>query len=188
MLENFLGNKTAWKILRILSEAPGKGVTRNEIKALTKAGNLALSNSLKELETYGIIKKKKVGKKDIYWLNMANEFAKKILELFEIERENLKGLSPSKVTYLAKIVSRLERIKPKSIILFGSQVKGIASQESDFDICIIVEKKDRRKLKEISKLPENIQIHIFEEKEFLELKKEKDPLVEEILRDGVKII
>ena len=57
MLENFLGNKTAWKILRILSEAPGKGVTRSEIKALTKAGNLALSNSLKELETYGIIKK-----------------------------------------------------------------------------------------------------------------------------------
>ena len=88
MLENFLGNKTAWKILRILSEAPGKGVARSEIKALTKAGNLALSNSLKELETYGVIKKKKIGKKDIYWLNMANIFAKKILELFEIEREN----------------------------------------------------------------------------------------------------
>ena len=100
----------------------------------------------------------------------------------------MKGLSPSKVIYLAKIVSRLERIKPKSIILFGSQVKGIASQESDFDICIIVEKKDRKKLREISKLPENIQIHIFEEKEFQELKKERDPLVEEILRDGVKII
>lgn len=188
MLENFLGNKTAWKILRVLSEAPGKGVARSEIKALTKAGNLALSNSLKELETYGIIKKKKMGKKDIYWLNVANKFAKKILELFEIEMENLKGLPPSKVIYLAKIISRLERIKPKSVILFGSQVKGIASQESDFDICVIVEKKDRRKLREISKLPENVQLHIFEEKEFYELKKEKDPLIEEILRDGVKLI
>ena len=185
MLENFLGNKTAWKILRVLSEAPGKGVTRSEIRALTKAGNLALSSSLKELETYGIIKKKKVGKKDVYWLNVANIFAKKISELFEIERENLKGLPPSKVTYLAKIVSVLERMKPKSIILFGSQVKGTASQESDFDICLIVEKKDRRKLREISKLPENVQIHLFEEREFRELKKEKDSLVEEILRDGV---
>jgi len=32
MYENFLGNKTAWKILRVLSEAPGKGVSISEIK------------------------------------------------------------------------------------------------------------------------------------------------------------
>ena len=40
--ENFLGNKTAWKILRVLSEAPGKGLSINEIKKLTKAGNIGL--------------------------------------------------------------------------------------------------------------------------------------------------
>ena len=39
MYKNFLGNKTAWKTLIVLSEAPGKGVSTNEIKNITKSGN-----------------------------------------------------------------------------------------------------------------------------------------------------
>ena len=48
MYENFLGNKTAWKILRVLSEARGKGVSIREIKNITKAGNFALSQVLEQ--------------------------------------------------------------------------------------------------------------------------------------------
>jgi hypothetical protein len=49
MYENFLGNKTAWKILRVLSEAPRKGVSISEIKNITKAGNFAVSQALEQL-------------------------------------------------------------------------------------------------------------------------------------------
>jgi len=63
MYENFLGNKTAWKILRVLSEAPGKGLSINEIKKLTKAGNFALSKSLEQLEKYKILLSKKLERK-----------------------------------------------------------------------------------------------------------------------------
>jgi predicted transcriptional regulator len=59
MYENFLGNKTAWKILRVLSEAPGKGVSTSEIKNITKAGNFALSQALEQLERYKILMSKK---------------------------------------------------------------------------------------------------------------------------------
>jgi predicted nucleotidyltransferase len=187
MYENFLGNKTAWKILRILSEAPGKGTERKEIKEITKAGNFALSNSLKELERYNILLKKKVGKKEIYWLNSANPIVQEIIKLFELERIKFKNLQPSKTIFLAKIIDEISKLNPKSIILFGSHAKGTATEESDFDLCVVVKGSKKDYLKAVSKLPENIQLHIFEEREFEELKKKKDLLVEEINKDGIQI-
>jgi predicted nucleotidyltransferase len=188
MYENFLGNKTAWKILRILAEAPGRGTTRKEIKEITRAGNFALSNSLRELERHNILLKKKIGKKEIYWLNSANLIAQKIMELFEMERIKLKNLQPSKTIFLAKVVDEIDKFNPKSVILFGSYAKGIATEESDFDLCVIVEKNKKDYLIKLSKLPENVQVHIFEEGEFEELKKKRDTLVEEIIRDGIQIL
>jgi len=188
MYENFLGNKTAWKILRILAEAPGRGNERKEIKEITKAGNFALSNSLKELEMYNILLKKKIGKKEIYWLNSANPVVQEIMKLFELERIKLKNLQPSKTIFLAKITDEISKFNPKSIILFGSYAKGIAVEESDFDLCIIVKGNKKGYLRKLSKLPENVEVHLFEEKEFEELKKKKDPLVEEIIRDGIQLL
>jgi len=188
MYENFLGNKTAWKILRILSESPGRGTSRAEIRELARAGNFALSKALKELIRYGILLKKKIGKKEIYWLNSANTVVQEILKLFEIERTRLKNLQPSKVIFLAKILDKINSIlSPESIILFGSHAKGTATEESDFDLCVIVKKKKGQRLA-LASLPENVQIHLFEEKEFEELKQRKDTLVEEILRDGIKLV
>ena len=189
MYENFLGNKTAWKILRVLSEAPGRGTTRSEIKYITKAGNFALSQALKSLVKYQILLKKKLGKKEIYWLNVANPVVQEIIKLFEIERLELKNLQPSKIIFLAKVLDVIvENLSPESVILFGSHAKGTATEESDFDLCVIVKEKRAKQKVYLTSLPENVQVHIFEKKEFEELRKKKDTLVEEILRDGIKLI
>jgi predicted nucleotidyltransferase len=188
MYENFLGNKTAWKILRILTEAPGRGTERKEIKEITRAGNFALSNSLKELERYNILLKKKVGKKEIYWLNSANPIVQELIKLFELERVKLKNLQPSKTIFLAKIIDKISKFNPKSVSLFGSHAKGTATEESDFDLCVIVKGNKKDCLRKLSKLPENVEVHLFEEKEFEDLRKKKDPLVEEIIRDGIQLL
>ena len=188
MYENFLGNKTAWKILRVLSEAPGKGVSISEIKNITKAGNFALSQALEQLEGYKILMSKRVGKKKVYWINTANEISKILLQLFEIERIRFKNLQPSKIIFLAKIVDEISKINPMKIILFGSHVKGTASEESDFDVCVIVKERNLKEEAKLSKLPEKVQLHFFSEEEFEELKKKKDKLVEDILKDGIEII
>ena len=65
MYENFLGNRTAWKILRVLSEAPGRATSRREIKRLTRSGNFAISQALEKLLTYKIISVKKLERKSI---------------------------------------------------------------------------------------------------------------------------
>jgi predicted nucleotidyltransferase/DNA-binding HxlR family transcriptional regulator len=188
MYENFLGNKTAWKILRVLSEAPGKGISSSEIKSITKAGNFALSQTLERLEKYKILMSKKIGKKKVYWINVANEISKILLQLFELERTKFKSLQPSKIIFLAKIVEEISRINPERIILFGSHAKGIATGESDFDVCVVVKERNLKEEAKLSKLSEKVQLHFFSKKEFEELRKKKDKLIEDILKDGIELI
>jgi len=150
MFENFLGNKTAWKILRVLSEAPGKEVSISEIKNITKAGNFALSQALENLEKYRILMSKKVGKKKVYWINTANEISRILLQLFEIERIKFKNLQPS------KIIDEISKINPIKVILFGGYAKGTEMEESDFDICVIVKERNLKEEAKLSKLPEKV--------------------------------
>ncbi len=95
-------------------------------------------------------------------------------------------MEPSKIIYLSSVIEKLLELNPTKIFLFGSQVKGTATEQSDFDICIVLEKKTREIIK--LKLPENIELHVFDLKEFDELKKAKDPLIRDILRDGIEIV
>jgi DNA polymerase sigma len=164
MYENFLGNKTAWKILRVLSEAPVKGVSISEIKNITKAGNFALSQALEQLEKYNILLSKKVGKKKVYWINTASEISKILLQLFEFERIKFKNLQPSKIIFLAKVVDKVSKINPIKVILFGSHAKGTATEESDFDVCVIVKERNLKEEAKLSKLPEKVQLHFLVKK------------------------
>ncbi|HHW45418.1 MAG TPA: nucleotidyltransferase domain-containing protein [Clostridiales bacterium] len=45
------------------------------------------------------------------------------------------------------IVSQIvERFNPEKVILFGSQAKGTATDQSDIDICVVVETDNKRRL------------------------------------------
>ncbi|MFH0961909.1 MAG: nucleotidyltransferase domain-containing protein [archaeon] len=180
-LEVFLGNKTAWKILRLLSEAPGKGVKRTKIRLLTGSGNLALSNALSLLERFGILDKRKVGRAELYSMR-PSKYYKSLLGIFEREREIFKGMTPSEITRVSKAVEVIARmhIPPKKIFLFGSRAKRTAVDGSDYDICLVFDKPPR----ELPKVPEEFQLHIFSENEFIP----KNPLVREILEDGIEIL
>jgi len=46
LLDVCLGTRTSWKILFVLAEAPGKAVSRKEIRRLTKLGNKTVSKFL----------------------------------------------------------------------------------------------------------------------------------------------
>ncbi len=191
LFEDYLGNKTAWKILRLLSEAPGRNVTRSEIRKLTKSGNFALSRALEALVHFKILNYKKQGKRHYYSINLINEYSRLLMDILKKEKSDFKGLRASRITHLAETVRKIiETIEIKKIILFGSHAKGTASEESDFDLCIITEKNVERnkKITLSNKLKENIQLHYFKEKEFEELKKKKDLMTEEIIRDGIELV
>jgi predicted nucleotidyltransferase len=73
-------------------------------------------------------------------------------------------------------------------VVFGSRVKCITREDSDFDICVIVKQRNLKEEAKLSRLPEKVQLHFFSEKEFDELRKKRDKLVEDILKDGIELI
>lgn len=198
LLDICLGSKAIWRILIVLSDLPGRGVTREEIRKFTKLGSKSLTDSLKTLKEFDVIKVIKGGKITYYRLNLANKFTIQIIELCRLEKEKLNNLNFEISIILREFIRIcLDVIKPKKIILFGSSVKTRCREDSDIDLCIIMEKKikidDDLMLTHITdriekRFKREIQIHSFSEQEFEKLKKSKNLLVNEIIRDGITVI
>lgn len=90
----------------------------------------------------------------------------------------------------------LEQIKkttdPKKIYLFGSYAVGKESSESDFDICIISDKKKRKidllreiRFATINKVDIPIDLIIFRDEEFFKRAKIQNSFEQEIFKNGV---
>lgn len=197
MLENILGNKTGWKILRLMVEAPGRPISQKEIRNLIKLGFSNLQDSLNKLVYSDIVNKKKQGRITYYYLNLTNNLTQEIINLIDLERKKLNNLQPSKSAILAeferKLIDEIGGIK--KVILFGSVAKRISIKGSDIDVCILTEdklsKKEKLRLTKIITHFENkgnkFQIFDFTEKEFEKMLREKAELAIEIARDGINL-
>lgn len=83
----------------------------------------------------------------------------------------------------------------KSIILFGSQVNGTSTKDSDIDICVITPDEEKRKLqilREIRKaiapiLSLPVDILVYREKEFTERAVLPASLEFKIEQEGIKV-
>lgn len=197
LLDICLGTKTAWKILFVLAEAPGKAISRKEIQGLTKLGNKVLTRFLLVLEKFDIIAANKIGKRYYYKLNLSNPFVEQILELIRLEKKKLNNPDFIILNILREFIYELTNINLanlKEVILFGSYAKRVYHKESDIDVAVILEEKNVNdellitdfidKLKK--RFGKEIQPHYYTEKEFKNLK--KDRLVQEIVRDGIKLL
>ena len=198
MIETILGNKTAWKVIRLLSEAPGRGICQEDVRDLLGLGFKSLKEALYRLSSAGILNKKKIGKKVYYTANLSNEFTVKILELMKLENKKLNNLQPSKISIISDFLTQLYLVIDNldKVYLFGSQAKRTSTESSDFDIALITSEsikpaeKQRvgRILRKFEEKNYNFQIHYFNKKEFEEFRKKGNLLVNEILRDGIELI
>jgi len=88
--------------------------------------------------------------------------------------------------------SKLSIIRGIEVYLFGSYSKLIYNEKSDVDIAILTSKTfDKKNIQKITQKLEivykkSIELHFFEKKLFY--KNKKDPLVKEIMKNGVRII
>lgn len=198
LLDVCLGTKSSWRILFVLSEAPGKAVSRKEIQKLTKIGNKMLTKFLLVLEKFNLILVNKIGKTHYYKLNLSNAFAEQILELIKLEKLKLNNPNFIILNVLREFVYELTNLdlnNLKKIILFGSYAKRTYHKESDIDLAIILNKKNTDEelliTNIISKLNKRfgkeIQPHYYTEKEFEKLRK-KNILIKEIIKDGIELM
>src|SRR4030065_2000215 len=91
MLDITLGSKAVWRILILMSESPGGGLTREEIRKYTMLGNRAITLSLEGLLRSGLVTETREGRK-IYKMNLSSRFAEEITILCRKERESINSL------------------------------------------------------------------------------------------------
>lgn len=148
-LDDILDTKSKVKIIRLFISrgdefmASGSDVARSV--GLTPP---AAHASLKELYDQDILRRDIVGKQHIYRLNTSGRIVKEILKpAFQKERSIKEDISNFLVKKINdyKIASSI-----KSLILYGSLVRGETHHTSDCDIAIII--KDSRSKKKIEDL------------------------------------
>lgn len=196
MLDVCLGTRSAWKILLLTAETPGKALSRKQIQEYTKIGNKVLVKFLEVLKKFDLLQENKIGRQFFYKMNMASPYAAALLELVKIEKKQLNNPYFTTTVILRELVYELTNLdfeQIKKVILFGSVAKHIATIESDIDVAVILKEQNPKIELEISALSgklegrfkRKIQLHYFTEEEF---KNRKNRLVEEIVKDGVVLL
>ncbi len=182
--------QNAFKVLSLFAVSPGSRLNRKEIKEKTKLNNIPLDEALLRLTS-----SKLIGKEGNYYsINFENEFSRKLIELCSKQQKKLKSLPTNVFFLLVDFVFQASLQKGTEAFLFGSYSKLIFHDKSDVDIAIVSPASQKTNKDAFEKLSEKleelykkqIQLHFFEKDTFYRNK--KDPLVKEILKNGVRLI
>jgi predicted nucleotidyltransferase len=172
------------KVLTVFSLAPGIKLRRKEIKEKTKLTNLTLDKALNILLNSSILAKEG----NYFKLNL-NDTTKMLIKLIQEEYKSLNEIPLNTFFSILEIVDKISALKDVEVYLFGSYAKLTFTPESDIDLAIVSDKDlrflEKQALKIEKKYKAKIQLHFFP-KDFKEHK--EDPLVKEILRNGIKIM
>lgn len=181
-------DKDSFKVLSVFSLSPGSRFKRNEIKDMTRLNNVPLDNALTRLLNCGILRVEK----RLYQLNFEKDETKKVMELISRQYKELRELPLNVFLLLSDLVDLLSTVRGVEVFLFGSYAKLVYKEKSDVDVAILM--APEQKTPDLNKLTQKLekiygkrlQIHDFERDAFY--KNKKDPLVSEILRNGLKLI
>jgi predicted nucleotidyltransferase len=183
-------DKDCFKILSLFSISPGSGFRRNQIKDKTLLNNVPLDKALTRLVRANVLR----NDKNIYRINFESEYSKKVLDIISKQHKEMKELPLNVYFLITDLVDGLSVMNRQRIevYLFGSYSKLIYREKSDVDIAILgPEDLDMDAISRISKKIENkyekhIEIHDFVKGEFY--KNKRDPLVKDILTNGIRLI
>ncbi|MEA3459711.1 MAG: nucleotidyltransferase domain-containing protein [Chloroflexota bacterium] len=115
-------------------------------------------------------------------------------EVAKMEEENLRAFYDAETQ---KVVEILKKANPEKIIRFGSVTRGDLRQDSDLDLCILIERDDQEpcfRLKQrLFKLlfaegyrhPISLDLHVYSPEEYLLNLRKGDPFLKEINKGEV---
>lgn len=180
-------DSSAFKILTVMSLSKGSRFQRKELKDRTRMNNVTLDKSLQFLLNSDVIKKE--GR--YFAFNLENGYAKQVSEMLLRQYKELKELPLNAYFSIIDMVLFLSKFKLEAY-LFGSYSKLVFKEASDIDLAVISDTITDKK-KEIQKAAQKIEkkygkileLHHFGSDFY---KNKKDPLVNEILKNGIKLI
>lgn len=180
-------NKDILEVLTVFSISPGSRFLRKELKERTKLNNINLDNALNILLNSNLIKKEK------RFLSLDFNNVKPIIDLISQQYKELRDLPLDVYFTIVNIIFLLSKFKGIDVYLFGSYAKLVYKETSDIDIAIVSDRITNNEKKEISNLIQKLEsrhgkkmeIHYFGNNFY---KNKNDPLVQEITKNGLKLI
>jgi predicted nucleotidyltransferase len=181
-------DRDCFKVLAVFGVSPGSRFRREEIKEKTRLNNVPLDKALVKLVNCHVVKIER----GFYGLDFETENSKKLIEMVSKQQKELREVPLVVFLLLSDLVDTLSTVKGIEVYLFGSYAKLIYREKSDVDVAVIFEKKpkgldlDRLGQKLEKTYGKQVQIHDFEKGPFNENK--NDPIVSDILRNGVRLL
>ncbi|MEM3626676.1 MAG: nucleotidyltransferase domain-containing protein [Candidatus Bathyarchaeia archaeon] len=161
---------TMLKILYVFHEDPMRELHEREVMREARVSKGSANNILRKLSELGVLNRERRGRMVFYRLNVKNAVARQFKVLFNVYSLN----------------NLVEEIKHycKRVILFGSCSEGTDVKESDVDLFVLTNEKDKVKLKinTYQKAEKRIAPIIVDSNEFAKLRKEDKPLYDRILK------
>lgn len=139
--------KKQLKIFEVFAKKPFAEYTRKKIKKESKEkSNNALALAINLLKKEEVLIEKKIGKSGLLTLNLNNDLTFYYIALCNNKR--MHHLAKHALENLKKEIA--EDTPFHSIVIFGSYATGEQKKDSDLDIAIFIESKEKRKQIEAS--------------------------------------
>jgi predicted nucleotidyltransferase len=166
-----LFSRSGTRLLRLLARSPSKRMYEREISKEAGVSVGSTNQHLREFAKQGMVRKEQKGRMNFYTLNLDNPVVRQLRITF-----NTLELEPL-----------IEKIRDYStrVILFGSCAEGTDTEDSDVDILILAEEKEKVRMQVGrfgSKIERKISAIIVNPDDFMKLKKADKPLYERIER------
>ena len=166
---------TLLKVLYLFHEDPVQEIHEREVARRARVSEGSANRVLRLLSEVKVLQRNRRGRMVFYRFNSKNAVARQFKVLFNVYSLNA-------------LVEKI-RNSSKKIILFGSCSEGTDAKESDVDLFILTNEKDkvRSSISDYQKsVLKRISPIVVNSNEFVKLKKEDKPLYERIL-NGVTL-
>ncbi len=136
VLEEVFGTGERVKVLRVLTRYP-KEFTSRELSGYCDVSVRGVIDILTLFERYGFVKSRRVGKSILWKVDGGNYLTKwLILPTFEVERDIVDHLK-------RRISTMVRRFPVQKAVIYGSVARGDERPDSDIDLLLVLEKKDK---------------------------------------------
>ena len=184
MLERLFTSKTRVDILnRFLLNSDSEYHIR-EMSRIINATPILVQKELNNLEQFGLLRKRKMGKMILYRLNRGSVIADELKRIF-LKTESLGS------QLLARL-SKKDKEKIRFALIYGSFAKGVDTASSDIDLLVIGGIGEDSILRATTKterdLGRQVNLVLWTEQEFSEKIRQKIPLVKELAKTPVIMI
>jgi len=168
-LNDILASRVSLDILRQLLLAPWRSRGAPDLARTLDTSRASVLRRLGPIVDAGLVRRVGEGRKVAFRLDDGSPMLPPLFEL--IERERLAALEPHVRLTLDDYMAGLDLDRVHSIVLFGSQARGIAVEDSDVDLCVVfkgdtIPGGERVELMAKGEVPTMMEVHEYSEPEF----------------------